>query len=176
MQHVHDAVHHFLRETHTPPVGFGRNRTKVYGGLGFDEGGGELGFDEDDLWFAEEQLTPALKRVPWRLWLVIRTDQLLGRRAYTEFTHGSWYYLSVVYLGKSRTVSSIDSSSPLLPPGGRPGIHDVPRRRKGLKEVPGFGMPPSLWWRARKWWIHRSGSFLTQGPGRVRVKLFPLTE
>ena len=175
MQHVHDAVHHFLKETHTPPVGFGRNRTKVYGGLGFDEGGGELGFDEDDLLFAEEQLTPALKRVPWRLWLEMRTDQRLGSRARTEFTHGSLCYRSCPS-GKSRTVSSTDLLRSCHQAAAR-----ISMMYPALK---GFQGSSRVWdatfslvegSQARvdssEWFVS-----LTQGLGRVRVKLFPLTE
>ena len=55
MERVHDAVDYFLRETHTPPVDFGSDRTKVDDGLGLEEGGSGLGLDEDDLRFTEKR-------------------------------------------------------------------------------------------------------------------------
>ena len=53
MERAHDTVDYFLRETHTPPVDIGCDRTEIDGGLWFGEGSSGLGLDDDNFWFAE---------------------------------------------------------------------------------------------------------------------------
>ena len=55
LEHVHNAVDYLLREAHAPPVDFGYDGTKVYGGLRFDG-------------LAKERSTPSMKCAAWRLW------------------------------------------------------------------------------------------------------------
>lgn len=53
LERARDTVDYFLRETHTPPVDIGCDRTEIGGGLGFGEGSSGLGLDNDNLWFAK---------------------------------------------------------------------------------------------------------------------------
>ena len=90
LEHVHDAVDHFLRETHAPPVDIGYDRTKVdgrlgfdegCGGLGFDEGGGGLGLDEGGFLFVKERFAQPSKCAAWRLWLEILASSCVAENA-----------------------------------------------------------------------------------------------
>ena len=81
LEHVHDAVDHFLRETHAPPVDIGYDRTKVDGRLGFDEGGGGLGLDEGGFLFVKERFAQPSKCAAWRLWLEILASSCVAENA-----------------------------------------------------------------------------------------------